>query len=196
MTEQADPAAAPLDADSGFRMLPPEALRAWRVTGMLGAAVPLLVLAGPLFLLTVLRGEMGMGVYVALLAVLFALLAGIGWWHAGLRWRHTGWRLDADGLRIRRGAWWRSETLVPRSRVQHVDLNHGPLDRRFGLAGLKVHTAGTRLSSVQLGGLRRADAESLRDALVEDALDSGSAPSVAAAAATPQSPLDDDGVAP
>src|SRR5690606_41037222 len=61
-----------------------------------------------------------------------------------------------------------SETLVPHSRVQHVDINHGPIDRRFGLAALKVHTAGTQLSAVSLDGLLRERAEALRDDLVRD----------------------------
>ena len=67
---------------------------------------------------------------------------------------------------MRRGVFWRSETLVPRSRVQHIDLNRGPLDRRFGLATLKVYTAGTKLASVSVDGLPEARAAQLRDALV------------------------------
>ena len=94
------------------------------------------------------------------------LLLPAAWLLAGMRWRRTGWRLDEDGLAIRRGLLWRSETVVPRSRVQHVDIGHGPIDRLFGLATLKVHTAGTRLSSVALAGMAQADAEALRDALV------------------------------
>jgi hypothetical protein len=46
------------------------------------------------------------------------------------------------------------------------DINHGPLDRRLGLATLRVYTAGTRLASVTLDGLPEARALQLRDALV------------------------------
>ena len=160
------PAAASREAP--WRPLPAAALRAWRLSSVVGALVPMVALAGPVFLLTVVRGELGAGAYVLAMLLIYLLLAGFGWWYSGLRWRHTGWRLEEDGLHLRRGAWWRSETRVPRSRVQHVDLNHGPLDRRFGLAALKVHTAGTRLASVQLGGMAHADAVQLRDALVLD----------------------------
>ena len=89
-----------------------------------------------------------------------------GWRLGNLRYARTGFALDDAGLRIRRGLWWRSETLVPRSRVQHTDINHGPLDRRLGLATLRVYTAGTRLASVALDGLPEARAIALRDALV------------------------------
>ena len=156
------------DQDASLQPLSPRARSAMRLGALVGAAVLLLVAAGPLWLLTVQRGELGLGSWLLGMAVLAVLVAGSGWSWAGVAWRRTGWRLDEDGLVIRRGVFWRNETLVPRSRVQHVDLGHGPVDRRFGLAGLKVHTAGTRLAAVSLGGLDQAQAEALRDALVAE----------------------------
>jgi membrane protein YdbS with pleckstrin-like domain len=91
-----------------------------------------------------------------------------GWWRGGLTWRHTAWRLDADGLHLRRGRWWQSELAVARHRVQHIDLQRGPVDRRFGLATLLVHTAGTRVAAIRFKGLALADAEAVRDALVRE----------------------------
>jgi hypothetical protein len=49
--------------------------------------------------------------------------------------------------------------------VQHLDLKRGPLERRYGLATLVIHTAGTRDSAVNVEGLEDADAEHLRDRL-------------------------------
>ena len=79
-----------------------------------------------------------------------------------VRHRRIGWKLDADGFAIRRGGLWRVETLVPVSRVQHLDLERGPLERRLGLATLVVHTDGTRLAAVRLPLLALEDAEALR----------------------------------
>lgn len=95
-------------------------------------------------------------------------VAALSWRYAAARFRRARFALSADGLRIRRGVFWRSETLIPRSRVQHTDLNRGPLDRQLGLATLKVYTAGTKLASVSLDGLPDARAVALRDALVSD----------------------------
>ena len=81
------------------------------------------------------------------------------------RHRRTGWRLDADGFAYRRGRWWYTETRVPASRVQHLDLRHGPLERRWKLATLVIHTAGSRMSAVSVSGLDENDAETLRDRL-------------------------------
>ena len=88
-----------------------------------------------------------------------------GCWRAVRSWQHTAWRLDATGFTLRRGHLWRSETRVPQSRVQHLDLQRGPLQRRFGLSTLVIHTAGTRHSAVSVGGLDAEDAERLRDVL-------------------------------
>jgi membrane protein YdbS with pleckstrin-like domain len=85
------------------------------------------------------------------------------------RWRRTQWRLDARGLQVRRGLVWKSEVLVPRTRVQHLDLERGPIERRFGLATLVVHTAGTRMHALRQHGFLDADAVALRDALLPEA---------------------------
>ena len=96
----------------------------------------------------------------ALTGALVGLLLGGG---IGLRrHRRIGWKLDEDGFATRRGGLWRSETLVPVSRVQHLDLERGPLERQLGLATLVVHTAGTRMAAVKLPLLALDDAQALR----------------------------------
>jgi membrane protein YdbS with pleckstrin-like domain len=64
---------------------------------------------------------------------------------------------------------YRKEVLVPRSRVQHLDLERGPIERHFGLATLVVHTAGTRMHALRQSGFLDADAVALRDALLPEA---------------------------
>jgi membrane protein YdbS with pleckstrin-like domain len=91
--------------------------------------------------------------------------AAFGAWLGWRRYRHTRWLLDAAGFGLRRGRLWHSDTRVPGSRVQHLDIRRGPLERHFGLATLVIHTAGTRHSEVSLSGLDALDAERLRDHL-------------------------------
>ncbi len=89
----------------------------------------------------------------------------LGAWFGWRRHRLTFWRLDAQSLGVRRGHMWQSESQVPVSRVQHLDLRRGPLERMAGLATLIVHTAGSRMNTVAVAGLEQADAERLRDRL-------------------------------
>lgn len=91
--------------------------------------------------------------------------AAVGGWFGHKHWRHTHWCLDDDGFALRRGRMWRTETRVPESRVQHLDLKRGPLERRYGLSTLVIHTAGTRHSAITVSGLAEAEAEYLRDRL-------------------------------
>ncbi len=41
------------------------------------------------------------------------------------------------------------------------------MERRYGLATLVIHTAGTKLNTVSVGGLDAGDAERLRDELAQ-----------------------------
>lgn len=82
-----------------------------------------------------------------------------------LRHRTTFWKLDAEGFAVRRGRVWQWDTRVPLTRVQHLDVKRGPLERLRGLASLVVHTAGTRLGGVTVSGVDAADAERVRDLL-------------------------------
>jgi len=91
------------------------------------------------------------------------LLAGA--WLGWRKYRLIFWRLDNQALGVRRGYLWHSEKRVPVSRVQHLDLRRGPLQRLFGLATLVVHTAGTQMNTVSINGLLLNDAQHLRDRL-------------------------------
>ena len=103
---------------------------------------------------------------LAAMVVLWLLIGAAGAFLAYRRWKATAWKLDETGLHLRRGRMWRKEVLVPRSRVQHLDIERGPVERQYGLATLIVHTAGTRQHALRLAGLTDADAVALRDALV------------------------------
>jgi membrane protein YdbS with pleckstrin-like domain len=125
-------------------------------------------MAGPLF---AMEGR-GLARFGLALAVVLSAVPG-GW--IGARLRHQRWKLDDEGLWLRQGRLWWKETRVPASRVQHVDLKHGPLERRFGLATLVVHTAAVHLSGISVRGLDEADAQRLRDALARQLDDAGDA---------------------
>ncbi|QOW20701.1 PH domain-containing protein [Lysobacter ciconiae] len=103
--------------------------------------------------------------FIAFAVVGLVVGGGLGWLLGHKQFRHTYWRLDPEGLALRRGRMWLRETRVPITRVQHLDLKRGPLQRRRSLATLVVHTAGTRNSSVVVPNIDVDDAEFLRDRL-------------------------------
>jgi membrane protein YdbS with pleckstrin-like domain len=105
------------------------------------------------------------------LALPASLIIGAGglvwaWFWPAARYRRLTYRLDDVGLTIQDGVWWRTQTSLPRLRIQHSDVSQGPFQRRYGIATLKLYTAGSRYTKVELEGLRHEDALALRDRLV------------------------------
>ena len=149
---------APVTTD-GWHALPARGATLAAFGGAIGGGVPLAFIGLVLSKATQLVSPW-LGVPLALL-----LGAALGAWMAWRRHRRLRWRLDDTGFGVRRGNWWQSETHVPISRVQHLDLKRGPLERGLGLSTLVVHTAGSRMATVSVSGLDASDGERLRDTL-------------------------------
>lgn len=81
------------------------------------------------------------------------------------RYASIGYALGDTELRVARGFFFRIDTIVPFVRVQHIDVGQGPVERRYGLSHLVVHTSGTHNSTVTLPGLPSATAAAMREAI-------------------------------
>ena len=90
------------------------------------------------------------------------------WWP---RWvyKHWSYRIGQKVFELRHGILWHVSVSIPLSRLQHVDLHRGPLERHRGLASLQIHTAGTKEASQTIPGLDFDVAQSLRDRLIDAA---------------------------
>jgi uncharacterized protein len=105
-----------------------------------------------------------------LLSVAWPVLTGGLFWLSyawpAVDYRHQSYCVDPRGIEIRHGVFWRSVENVPRSRVQHIDVSQGPLERRFALGKLSIYTAGTEYALVSLRGLPHERALLIRDHLL------------------------------
>ncbi len=146
----------------GFKSLEDNYLKIFRLSW---AIALLFISAGPMLLIS---GAMDLSwpfwilVYISTWLLLYALL----YWYSVHWFRAYSYSLEASGLRIHKGVFWQQQQMVPRNRVQHVDITSGPLERRYTLSKLVVHTAGTRNASVTLPGLLQEDATELRQELI------------------------------
>ena len=84
----------------------------------------------------------------------------------GRRFRAWGYLERRDDLLVRRGILFSRLSVVPYGRMQFVDVIAGPLERSFGLATVRLHTAAAA-SDARIPGLERAEAARLRDRLAE-----------------------------
>lgn len=75
---------------------------------------------------------------------------------------------DQD-IHFRRGLVWRRFSHLPISRIQHVSLASGPLERAFGVQQLMLFTAGSGGADMVLPGLPRDSAEQLRQFIIDRA---------------------------
>lgn len=98
--------------------------------------------------------------------ILWLLLYGLTHWYSVHWFKAYKYKLTAAGLKIHKGVFWHQQNMVPRNRVQHIDITTGPLERRYELSKLVVHTAGTRNATITLPGLLHEDAADLRQELI------------------------------
>jgi hypothetical protein len=109
------------------------------------------------------------GTLVARPLAAVALVVGVagivwGWIVVGRAVRSWGYAERADDLLVTRGVVFRQLVVVPYGRMQFVDVTAGPLDRRFGLATVQLHTAAAATDAT-IPGLEPAEAARLRDRL-------------------------------
>lgn len=95
------------------------------------------------------------------------------WRWPPLSYRYLRFGVDDTGIAIESGVIWRSRVAVPRVRIQHTDVSQGPLERRYGIGTLKLYTAGSRYTKIELPGLNHEEAIALRDALLAEGGGSG-----------------------
>ena len=168
----------PSIADAVDHALDPAWIELQRVVGWISWAVlaPLLLI-GLLISLVVgsLSAELRVLAAIGCLALVL-LLAWLAHKWPPIEYRYFRYALDAQQIQIRHGVVWRTITIVPRSRVQHIDVAQGPIERRYGLATLSIYTAGTEYARVDLPGLPYSRAVQIRDHLLpghEHAADDG-----------------------
>ncbi|WP_222851338.1 PH domain-containing protein [Phytoactinopolyspora mesophila] len=102
----------------------------------------------------------------AIVVAVGVLLGAGGWggWLIPRIWRSWGYSERQDDLLVTHGVMFRKLTVVPYGRMQFVDVNSGPLDRKFGLATVQLHTA-SPATDARIPGLPATEAARLRDRL-------------------------------
>jgi uncharacterized protein len=120
----------------------------------------LLVLGAIPLVLVLLGGP----AWVLLAEPVLLLVAAWAWWLVGRQVGAIGYAEREDDLLVRRGILIRALVVVPYGRMQYVDVQAGPIDRRFGIARVQLHTAAPG-TDAQIAGLPPDEAARLRDRL-------------------------------
>jgi uncharacterized protein len=128
----------------------------------LEVGVPSLLAFAALAVVGALSGS-GVAYFFALAAL---VIGGISWRFVGRRYGSWGYAEREDDLLVRRGVMFARLSVVPYGRMQFIDVTAGPLERAFGLATVRLHTAAAA-TDARIPGLEREEAARLRDSLAE-----------------------------
>ena len=142
---------------TGWTRLSPTLMK-MRATEIAVVATVLALIAGT----TALSAGSSVAAIAAVVAI--ALCAGAAWWFVRNRFRAWGYLERDEDLRVRRGVMVQRLSVVPYGRMQFVEITTGPVERLFGLATVKLHTAAAA-SDARIPGLDPEEAARLRDRL-------------------------------
>ncbi|HEY3550892.1 MAG TPA: PH domain-containing protein [Gaiellaceae bacterium] len=128
----------------------------------LEVAAPALLVVAVLVIAGALSGSGVAYVFAGAAVVVAALL----WRFVDRRYGSWGYAEREDDLLVRRGVMFARLSVVPYGRMQFIDVTAGPLERAFGLATVRLHTAAAA-TDARIPGLEREEAARLRDRLAE-----------------------------
>jgi hypothetical protein len=99
--------------------------------------------------------------------IIAGLLIALAW--VGKYYNSMHYKLTDHELIWHRGVWFRNTGIVPYNRITNVDIEQGPVSRRFGLASIKIQTAGysapnARKAEITIEGMRNF--EEIRDTVM------------------------------
>jgi uncharacterized protein len=106
----------------------------------------------------------GSAIAAVIAVVAVAVPSGAAWWFVRNRFRAWGYLERDEDLEVRRGVMVQRLSVVPYGRMQFVEITAGPVERIFGLATIKLHTAAAA-SDARIPGLHPDEAARLRDRL-------------------------------
>ncbi len=99
---------------------------------------------------------------VILLFVFILLISALGF-------KHKAYALREHDVLYKSGLIFRKTIALPFNRVQHSEINQGPIERKFNLASLEIFTAGGSQSDLTIPGLLNEDAQSMKAFIMEKA---------------------------
>lgn len=85
---------------------------------------------------------------------------------ARIGFNKKGFAFRNHDVLFRQGIIATSTIVIPYNRIQHVALEEGIISRLFGLAKIKVFTAGGSNSDIQIPGIMKEEAENIKQLLM------------------------------
>lgn len=78
-----------------------------------------------------------------------------------------GYVLREHDITYKHGWLFHHQITIPFNRIQHTEINHGPIDRFFNLCELEIYTAGGATSDLSIAGLDPEKAAAIKEYISE-----------------------------
>lgn len=126
---------------TSFHKITPRAIRVWQF----GNAIGNLFFFGIPLIYASVFGTSGFHFWVVMATTCLFLIV----WVLSvflipyISWKNWRYSIDEKEIDLKRGIFIKNRTLIPLSRVQHVDTRQGPILRWYNLASVTISTAAT-----------------------------------------------------
>lgn len=152
--------AAGLPPAEEVQFIPPQAkyLRVLRMEWFVFAIIVLAVAGAFIFFIDVLQRP----TLIFVIAAFLFFIITISWWLMQKNFSCLGYALRQHDVAVQHGWLLQHKQFVPFNRVQNCSISIGPLERRYGLASVRLYTAAADGADLRIAGLAQTDAENLR----------------------------------
>ena len=141
------------------KYLPISLLSTWIFGGILCA----IFLAVNLFNTDLIEARWVVAAIIGGILLLFGFISIISFFG----FKHKAYALREHDILYKSGLIFRKTIALPFNRVQHSEINQGPIERNFNLSSLEVYTAGGNNSDLVIPGLLNEDAQNIKSFIIE-----------------------------
>lgn len=101
--------------------------------------------------------------WIILVVIIWLVLFSISIIYVIKSYNYEGYALREKDIMYKSGIFFKSVTIIPFNRVQHCEIQQGPIERYFNLGSLLLYTAGGSSSDLIIKGLIYSKAQVLKE---------------------------------
>jgi membrane protein YdbS with pleckstrin-like domain len=158
--ETIDTALLPKYEEVEFSVLHPNY---WKVT-LISLLVFFLIIGIGIGLLLFFNEELV--AYISELSIVYVVLLLFVLFFSRISFKKKGFAFRTHDVLFRHGIIATNTLVIPYNRVQHVALHEGMISRFFGLTKIQIFTAGGSSSDIEIPGIAKEQAESIKQLLM------------------------------
>jgi membrane protein YdbS with pleckstrin-like domain len=149
----------PTIEDVNFQPLEKNYLKVSRIVFLISGATILIIGIAAFYFIKPI--QLPVAIYSA--AGAFILFSILGWLSESISYNYSGYAMRERDILFRHGWIIRKTRAVPLKRIQHVSVQSGPIERKFGLASISIFTAGSEAADFTINGITEQKAQQIKE---------------------------------